>query len=305
MTSFSDRMLVMAFLENHTSVDWPISAMWSISNVPPLLLNVGGSAKLDTLVTIRQLQNRDIVDWLSRRITSRRLTLLSFPFDCLSATSACLSMGGTYWLSRQKCCINWKWDWSSSESEISSSASICAFSCVNCFLNFFSSWSTLSDLDEINESSKSVNFFFFGGHLDAGCPFLSQMKHCLSFQMSLSVLLLSSLLSSFFFSSAFFFHFCPFCVNAVPSLVAIIGGGLLSSYLLRSAIASLRVSGYSSLLAMNASNKMFLSDSCVDVLLLLTIRRYANNLSFDSLLITSSSSEANVSKSPHPFDSQQ
>jgi hypothetical protein len=163
----------------------------------------------------------------------------------------------------------------------------------------------LSDLDEIDKLSESDDFFFFDGHLDAGCSFLSQMKHCLSFQKSLSVLLLSLLLSSFFFSSDFFFPFCPYCANSVPSLAAIVGGGFLSSYLLRSAIALLRVSRYSSLLAMNASSKLFFTDSCVDVLLLLMIRRYANNLSFDSLLIASCSSEANVSKSPHPFDSQQ
>jgi hypothetical protein len=108
----------------------------------------------------------------------------------------------------------------------------------------------LSDLDEIDELSESVDFFFFNGHLDAGCPFLSQMKHSLSFQKSLSVVLLfSSLLSFFFFSSDFFFPFCPFCANAVPLIAAAVGGGFLSSYLLRSAIASLRDSGYSSLIA--------------------------------------------------------
>lgn len=71
------------------------------------------------------------------------------------------------------------------------------------------------------------------------------------------------------------FLFCsllPFCANAMPSLCIFVGT-FFSSYLLISSMASARVAGYSSLLAMNASSRLFRTASCVLVLLLFLMMR--------------------------------
>ena len=55
-------MLVIAFGENHTSVDLLMEAICPTFIDPPLLLSVNFSLDLRMFVTSRLLQNSDIVD---------------------------------------------------------------------------------------------------------------------------------------------------------------------------------------------------------------------------------------------------
>lgn len=115
------------------------------------------SCKLQIFDTIFLLQNRDMVDWLSKSITSHKLMSINLPHNCFIDTWFCIS--SEMWFAKEKY-LNWKCDFSLSESS-SSSSSICTFSCMNCLLAlliFFSISSRLFLLvmKDTEESSASL-----------------------------------------------------------------------------------------------------------------------------------------------------
>ena len=183
MRFLSAMMLVIMLFLNQTGLWYPGTCACSITiMVPPLLHRCMLLLALKLFLMRAWLQNKSIIDWLSRRIISLRSKSMDLaPCDCLKSSV----MHGSKTFSS---CANWKawvWKWESSSSasdlETSELTSCSLVSCMFIIENFFfislrslvSFFMLLAELArDLSSSSSSLSFL---GQCKAGWPCLSHL----------------------------------------------------------------------------------------------------------------------------------